>query len=83
MRSAMVNAKCRTQEIDNLFGQTEHENLNTMLHMTKYLMGGPDSRIWEWEKMGGSWNDEESIHKETGLGLVRGGWGEGLPIMAC
>lgn len=47
MQSGMINVKCRTQEIGNLFGQTGHENLNTMLHMTKYLMGVPDSRILE------------------------------------
>lgn len=38
MQSAMINTKCRTQEIDHLFGWTGHETLNNIiirLHITK------------------------------------------------
>jgi len=55
MQTSLVNAKCRTREIYNLsFGQTSCENLNNIirLHMTKYLMGGTDSRILAREKDG-------------------------------
>lgn len=61
MQPAVVNAEWRTREMYNLFGQTGHGNLNRMLHVTKYLMGGRG--FGERGRGLGA----ESVHRETDL----------------